>query len=52
MDEDRWNRVKAVRGTINRNHILAGEGRHQAPSGAAQFYRSARPLRAVIRMRW
>ncbi|WP_112312646.1 propanediol/glycerol family dehydratase large subunit [Pseudogemmobacter bohemicus] len=38
MDEDRWARVKAVRGTISRNHILAGEGNHQAPAGAAQFY--------------
>lgn len=38
MDEARWSRVKAVRGTINRSHVLDAEGSHEAPTGSAQFY--------------
>ena len=38
MDAARWERVKSVRGTINRDHILDAEGSHEAPAGSAQFY--------------
>ncbi|RUM20509.1 glycerol dehydratase [Rhizobium vallis] len=38
MNQPRWDRVKAVRGTINRSHVLAAEGNHEPPTGSAQLY--------------
>lgn len=38
MNEARWDRVKAVRGTINRDHVLGAEVSNEPPTGSAQFY--------------
>lgn len=38
MEKERWNRVKAVRGTISRDDILFDEGNHRPPQGAAQLH--------------
>lgn len=38
MSPDKWNRVKSVRGTINRGQVLKAEGRRDPPPGAPTLY--------------
>ncbi|MGQ3214302.1 MAG: propanediol/glycerol family dehydratase large subunit [Shinella sp.] len=38
MSPEKWERVKSIRGTINRDHVLKAEGRHEAPSGTPTLY--------------
>lgn len=38
MSPEKWNRIKSIRGTINREHVLKAEGRHEAPTGTPTLY--------------